>query len=66
MYLKKNLGGIERFLLGIGGGGREIVSERIYLVMEEETKLAVKAAKEPLNTRLKSVWLCKYLPIRFH
>lgn len=61
---EKNFGGIEGFLLGIGRGGREIVSERMYLVMEEKTMLAVKAAKDPLTTRLKIVWLCKYLPVR--
>lgn len=39
--------------MGIGRGGREIVSERMYLVMEVKTMLAVKAAKDPLTTRLK-------------
>lgn len=42
---------IERFLSRIGGGGREVISEMIYLAMEEETVLAVKTAKDSLTTR---------------
>lgn len=65
-FTEKKFSAIEKFLLGIRGGGREIVSERIYLVREEETMLAVKVAKDPqligenmADSKLFS--LCKYL-----
>ena len=52
--------------MGIRGGGTEIVSERMYVVMEGETMLAVKVAKDPqlLGENMagsKLFSLCRYL-----